>query len=85
MYVLQVATAFFEENKDMVNVIFKSIRLSARNSTRIIAISADDNNNGWTDVLQNALCNAVALDVTRDIVGAEQMFIGGRYFDVESR
>jgi len=46
MYVLQVATAFFEENKDMVNVIFKSIRLSARNSTRIIAISADDNNNG---------------------------------------
>lgn len=81
---LEVATALFEERKDIINAI-QSIPLSAKNNTRRTEILPDDNKNNLIHILQKVPCYAIALDESCDIVDSEQMSIFVRFLDVESR
>lgn len=81
---LEVATALFEEKKDVVAAI-QGIPLSAKSNTRRTEILAADNKSSLFELLQKAPCYAIALDESCDIVDNEQMSIFVRFFDVESK
>lgn len=80
---LEMATALFEEKKDIVTAI-QGIPLSARSNTRRTEILAADNKSSLLELLQKAPCYAIAIDESCDIVDAEQMSVFVRFFDVES-
>lgn len=81
---LEVATALFEEKKDVVAAI-QSILLSARSNTRRTEILAADIKSTLLKLLQKAPCYAIALDESCDIVDDEQISISVRFFDIESQ
>lgn len=81
---LEVATALFEDKKDIINAI-QNIPLSARSNTRRTELLADDNKNNLIHILQMAPCYAIAIDESCDIVDSEQMSIFVRFLDAESK
>ncbi|XP_060845950.1 general transcription factor II-I repeat domain-containing protein 2-like [Rhopalosiphum padi] len=82
--ILEVATALFEDKKDIINAI-QNIPLSARSNTRRTELLADDNKNNLIHILQMAPCYAIAIDESCDIVDSEQMSIFVRFLDAESK
>lgn len=81
---LGVATALFEDKKDVVAAI-QGIPLSARSNTRRTEILAADNKRSLLELLQKAPCYAIALDESCDIVDDEQMSIFVRFYDIEHK
>ncbi|KAK4880684.1 hypothetical protein RN001_008830 [Aquatica leii] len=78
---LPVVTTLFEEKKGGVSAI-QSIPLSARSNTQRTEILAVDIKNTLFKLLQKALCYAIALDESCDIVDEEQMSIFVRFLDI---
>lgn len=81
---LEIATALFEEKKDVIDGI-KSIPLSARSNTRRTEILADDNKKSLLKLVKKAPCYALALDESCDIVDDEQMSVFVRFFEEENK
>lgn len=81
---LEVATALFEEKRDVVAAI-QGIPLSARSNARRTEILAADNKSSLLELLQKAPCYAIALDESCDITDEEKMSTFVRFLDTESK
>ncbi|XP_049782658.1 general transcription factor II-I repeat domain-containing protein 2-like [Schistocerca cancellata] len=80
---LEVASALFEEKKDVVAI--QSIPMSARSNTRRTEISATDIKSTLLELLEKAPCYPIALDKSCDMVDDEQISIFVRFFDMENK
>lgn len=79
---LEVATAFFQENKKIITSI-QDIPLSTRSNTRKTEILAAENKKSLFVLLQKSPCYCITLD--ESCVNSEQMSIFVRFYDIENK